>query len=86
MPPRGPRPFRPGRTTMSGGDKLPVLAFPAPSASLPRPRAADPRQLAQATEAVHAHETSLYAGLTGDDRAQLLGALAKIEATGTGRS
>ena len=52
MPPRGPRPFRPGRTTMSGGDKLPVLAFPAPSASLPRPRAADPRQLAQATEAL----------------------------------
>lgn len=44
------------------------------------------RLLAQATEAVHAHETSLYAGLTGDDRARLLGALAKIEATGTGRS
>ncbi|WP_334061325.1 Y-family DNA polymerase [Limimaricola cinnabarinus] len=35
---------------MSGGDKLPVLAFPAPSTS--RPRAADPRQLARAAEAL----------------------------------
>ncbi|MCP1170373.1 DNA polymerase Y family protein, partial [Limimaricola sp. ASW11-118] len=35
---------------MSGGDKLPVLAFPAPST--PRPRAADPRQLARAAEAL----------------------------------
>ncbi|PSK86960.1 protein ImuB [Limimaricola soesokkakensis] len=39
---------------MSGGDKLPVLAFPAPRTTEARPRAADPRRLARAAEALRA--------------------------------
>jgi protein ImuB len=37
---------------MTGGDKLPVLAFRAPHIAKARPRAADPRQLARAAEAL----------------------------------
>ncbi|MBV7407505.1 MarR family winged helix-turn-helix transcriptional regulator [Maritimibacter sp. DP1N21-5] len=43
------------------------------------------RLLAQATEAVHAHEARLYAGVSDEDRRTMLAALAMIE-TGTGRS
>ncbi|SDE52350.1 Y-family DNA polymerase [Limimaricola pyoseonensis] len=39
---------------MKGGDKLPVLAFPTPRKTGPRPRAADPRRLARAAEALRA--------------------------------
>jgi DNA-binding MarR family transcriptional regulator len=44
------------------------------------------RLLAQATEAVQAHERALYAGLSDADKARLRTLLGKIESTGTERS
>lgn len=44
------------------------------------------RLLAQATEAVHAHETALYGNLAAGERTALLAALGKIESNGTERN